>query len=208
MLRKYVIYNTRDVTWVEESYGLGYQAGLRSDRYQHNPYDDPERNLAWQKGYREGQTKFKLRSNYRKGELRNKSFERPAQRDADLKRYAVLVHNGYGLEYKTEVEAKNVMEARKKWLLRARPYETKFVVQEIRDRTKDPTKDFKSERGWIAKVYSSTGSVVAQSPAFLSEKLANRWMQERIEKAIKMGYRVTGKVQPGFFDPWQVAQSA
>ena len=146
MLRKYVIHNTRDVTWVEESYGLGYQAGLKSDRYQHNPYDDPKRNLAWQKGYREGQTKSKLRSNYRKGEIRNKRFERPAQHD------------------------------------------------------------FKSERGYQAVIMSSTGGVVTKSPPFLRELGAQRWASRKIEEAIKKGFRVSSKVLPGFFDPWQLQE--
>jgi ribosome modulation factor len=144
MRRKYVIYNTHDISWAEEAHGRGYTAGLRNDRWQDNPFDNPELNKAWQAGYKAGQNQARLRKNYRKGELRNKRFEKPLQRD------------------------------------------------------------FRSERGYQAKVFASTGTVVATSPPFLKELTAQQWLSQKVNEALKKGFRVSGKVFPGFFDPYQL----
>jgi hypothetical protein len=146
MHRKYVVHNTRDISWVEEARGRGFTAGWRNDRWQDNPFDDPKMNLAWQAGYRQGRNKAQMRSNYHKGELRNKKFEAPSR-------------------------------------------------------------DFKSERGFQAKVFSSTGGVVATSPPFLKELPAQQWASKKIEEALKKGFRVSSKVFAGFFDPFQLKEA-
>jgi len=158
MHRRFVIYNTRDITWEEEAYGRGWHAGAQAERYASNPYrnnqyagpDAAKMSQEWERGYKAGESAAKVRRGYFKGEIRK-----------------------HGLRYQPAAQH-----------------------------------DFRSERGFVAKVYSSTGGIVAESPPFIDEKKARYWMSERIEKAIKMGYRVRGQVMAGFFDPWQLEQHA
>lgn len=77
---------------------------------------------------------------------------------------------------------------------------TRFERPALRD-----SKDFNSERGFIAKVFSANGRVVAQSEPFLSDSPAEDWLRKQIDKAARLGYHVTGKVFNGYFDPAQLA---
>lgn len=149
----YVVYNhfgTRDGSNSERAYAEGFQARKADVRKSKVPYTEPVLASSWLLGWRDADQKFKLRSQYRQGELRNKSFQRPPLRDAQ---------------------------------------------------------DFKSERGYQAKVFSSTGGVVATSPPYLKELTAQQWLSKKVDQAIAKGYRVSGKVFPGFFDPYQLKEA-
>lgn len=74
---------------------------------------------------------------------------------------------------------------------------TAFIQPRIRD-----AKDFKSERGYVARILNSlTGNQLQQSPPFISERSANRWIQEQIVNFVKLGKKVSGKVDLIFYDP-------
>jgi hypothetical protein len=191
----------------EVAYGEGYHAERNV-----NPYSEPALKAAWERGRAAAKLAGKFRGNYYKGEIRNKRFQPPRQQDArkSAARQAVeLTYEEDGKRYKRNFTSNTELE---EWL-RKNPQATMISRVMLVQRDTDPEgfagfhhqQDFKSERGFQAKVFSSTGGLVAQSPVFLNESKANRWLQERIEQAIKAGFRVTGKVFPGFFDPAMVA---
>ena len=64
--------------------------------------------------------------------------------------------------------------------------------------------DFKSERGFVAKVLNANGSAIATSQPFISDRSAQRWLNEQKENFAKMGKRVTGQIAHVFFDPDRV----
>lgn len=71
--------------------------------------------------------------------------------------------------------------------------------------SKREAKDFKSERGYQAKIFSSNGNVVGTSPVYIDQYDAENWLTKSLEKAKKLGFYVTGKTFAGFFDPAMVS---
>ena len=61
--------------------------------------------------------------------------------------------------------------------------------------------DYKTERGYIGRIYTLNGSQVAASQPFISERSALNWIREKTEEFAKAGRTVTGKASQTFFDP-------
>lgn len=63
------------------------------------------------------------------------------------------------------------------------------------------TKDYKSERGYVGRIFGPNGALWAKSEPRISERSAKTWVQEQIEKFVREGKRVTSQVALESFDP-------
>lgn len=155
-----------------------YGEGYHSTSHE-NPYtNDPKLAAAWQKGRSAAKQKGNLRQHYYAGETRGKRFESPKVRDA--------VGGG-----KLAFFSKADKEARE------RPGDSE-----------GPSFDYKSERGWIGKVFNLAGSLLAQSDPFISERSAKGWLSSKIEEYARRGMRVVTRTASVFFDPMLVQDTA
>lgn len=200
-MRKIVIHNIRshDVMGTRED--IAYGEGYHAQRKDSCPYTDVPLRAAWERGRQAAKNKVKVVENYFKGEERGRRFIRPQVKDGGAGSGPNPGKGGVFSRTSAQQFGKLNNEARQRKL---NSEGKKPVEEEIDDFVKSMggSKDFKSERGYQAKIFSSTGGVVATSQPYLNEAAANKWLQKKIEAVIKLGHRVSGKVFPGFFDPY------
>ena len=66
----------------------------------------------------------------------------------------------------------------------------------------DGSRDFKSERGFVARLINAqTGGVLSRSEPFISSNSAKKWIQQNALQFINAGKRVKAEITSEFFDP-------
>lgn len=202
--RRIIVRNTLARDGVGSPEDVAYGEGYHAQRGEVNPYGDKLRSKAWERGKQASKNAGKVRANYYKGELRNKSFEVP-QRDAAESDLTGAYERGMELgrfDLSLGEAPKNPYPAGSGlaplWEL---GYKNGRKIRKQRTGGRDH-RDYKSERGYVAKVLGPNGSVLAQSPeAFISERSARNWLTAQIANFAKFGRHVTGSVAHVFFDP-------
>jgi hypothetical protein len=187
----------------EIAYGLGWHA--RSNEV--SPYDEPLLTKAWESGRKAAKQRSSMRRGQYMGELREGKirFEPPRPRQTDV------TPSGSPSEYTEWVKLV------KKTHPKAEPYGNTFmvgikVVAEWLGSTKKSfiappkrvgSQDFKSEKGYVAKLIDvKTGSVLAKSEPYISNGAGLKsWIQTKAQELISRGKRVKAEVVIVFFDP-------
>jgi hypothetical protein len=186
----------------EVAYGEGWHSVSSS-----NPYDEPALRAAWEKGRAARKQKQKMNTNYRRGESRGKQFEPSKQRVANDTQQVASGYQGYTL-FK--------MENGKFWLWygltdlgkhASKADAVKAIRRHQDQRAKDGvdrmSRDYKSEKGYVAKLVDpTTGNVLARSEPHISNGVGLKtWVREKANELIRRGKRVKAEIVVVFFDP-------
>lgn len=183
----------------EVAYGEGWHSTQRG-----SPYDDPALIAAWERGRKAKQQQSKMTNGYFRGELRNKRVDPPRARQQDdafseastekLKELLLLAHVMVKQfeNPKTQGDIRSY-ELAKKNLAR--------VEEELRKRS--GARDFKSEKGYVAKLIDvRTGGVLARSEPHISNGVGLKaWVQTKARELIAQGKRVKAEIGIEFYDP-------
>jgi hypothetical protein len=190
----------------EVAYGEGWHSAANS-----NPYDEPALKASWEKGRAARKQKQKMNTNYRRGESRNKKFDPPRQRNVNdiepiqNQRFEVtLFEKAEHWTFETVIEAKNEEEALVK--IRKEYPPKRYSVRRVysgKGYDKGMSRDYKSEKGYVAKlVDAGTGAVLARSEPHISNGAGLKaWIQKEAQELIRRGKRVKAEVVIVFFDP-------
>lgn len=207
-------------------YGEGYHSTSHE-----NPYtNDPKLAAAWQKGRSAAKQKGNLRQHYYAGETRGKRFESPKVRDAigggKLAFFSKADKEARERRQKQQERFERNQEIMQEFR-KASPERKAEIIKKhgkmlLREGiitaagseiprpgdSEGPSFDYKSERGWIGKVFNLAGSLLAQSDPFISERSAKGWLSSKIEEYARRGMRVVTRTASVFFDPMLVQDTA
>lgn len=210
----------RDVVGNKEdiAYGYGYHTGGRASS---NPYTGPEA-VAWEKGRKAAKLAGKLRKNeYMSGEYgptgagmkRNIQFQQPRVRDTGM--FSIWVRKKDRTTPLTREEKNRGLSpdwaklsrtvawfaTRTKAEQAAREFAVKYPQLEYKVEEDQSQRDFRSERGYVAKILGPQGQIWQKSEPRISPAGAQNWAKVEAEKYAKQGKRVTIQVEAIMFDP-------
>ena len=180
----------------EIAYGWGYNA-RRTDP---NPYSDTVQKAAFERGRAKAKLNEKFKKGYFAAESRSSRFVPPKPRDAHDSWMPATVVGAYRIFEGSGIDSG-------KWAVRwgigeeerfrSRSSAMEFVQEQGRAQ-KD--RSLTRERGHVARVFVN-GTEVAKSEPFITERSAQRWAQEKLEKLAQEGRRAVARVFPVFYDP-------
>lgn len=182
----------------EVAYGEGWHSTHRGC-----PYTEPELCAAWERGRKAKQQQSKLTSGYFRGEVRGKRFDPPRIRQQDDAFSEASVAKLTSLLPLARVMVQQFENPKTYGDVRSYELAKKNLARVEEELRKRGTKDFKSEKGYVAKLIDGqTGRVLVQSEPYISNGVGLKtWMQEKANELIKSGKRVKAEVVMVFFDP-------